>query len=508
MQLSIQIRKLFLDGSLVRAVERYGRPVQMDVTSPTRREFLMALGAVAALLAMSSAGFCGDKGGQKPNIIIILADDLGWADVGYHGARISTPSIDRLAREGVRLENFHACPLCSPTRAGLMTGRWPIRYGMGESVITPWRKYGLPKSERTLADLLAKAGYERRGAIGKWHLGHYKEKLLPLNRGFTHFYGHYNGAFDYFTHKREGQLDWHRNFETCRDEGYSTDLIGREAVRFIEESPVDKPFFLYVPFNAPHLPLQAKEQDIAKYNDIDNEKKRIYAAMVDSMDQAIGKILDALDVRGIAENSFILFFSDNGGTSYGDNRPWRGGKGSVYEGGVRVPAALRWPAGVAGGRSVDAMMGYIDVYPTIKRVAGITDPDPNPLDGRDMLDVIRRKAEAPKRDWFSYIAQGSPDKTAVCDGTWKLIVLGGNVLDMTLERAIRVDDSKAKPSVELFHLERDPGERTNLATEHPDIVAGLLERLKEFRRLKISGVPDYREGRKGFKAPKDWVIAQ
>ena len=476
--------------------------------SLTRRDFLRTLGAGAALFAMSPQGFCDGGGSQKPNIVILLADDLGWADVGYHGGHIATSGIDSLAREGVRLENFHACPLCSPTRAGLMTGRWPIRYGMGEAVITPWRKYGLPTNERTLADLLAEAGYERRGVMGKWHLGHYRKKYLPLNRGFTHFYGHYNGAFDYFTHEREGRLDWHRNFETCRDEGYSTDLIGREAARFIEQSPAEKPFFLYVPFNAPHLPLQAKEQDIAKYNHIDNEKKRIYAAMVDSMDQAIGRILDALDAKGIADNTFVLFFSDNGGTSYGDNKPWRSGKGAVYEGGVRVPAVVRWPAGIAGRRSVDAMMGYIDVYPTVKRIAGVTGSDPNPLDGRDMLDVIRGNAQSPKRDWFSYIAQGSPDKTAICDGTWKLVVVGGSVLDVTLDRAIQPGDSKKKPSVELFRLDRDPGEQTNLVAEHPDIVAKLLERLKEFRRLKISGVPYFQEDRKGFKAPQDWVIAQ
>ena len=475
-------------------------------TLPARREFLRTLAAGAALLTISPLGLCDNRKERKPNIIIILADDLGWADVGYHGGTIATPNIDRLASEGVRLENFHACPLCSPTRAGLMTGRWPIRYGMGESVITPWRKYGLPTTEQTLADLVAKAGYQRRGAFGKWHLGHYKEEFLPLNRGFTHYYGHYNGAFDYFTHKREGELDWHRNLETCRDKGYSTDLIGREAARFIDESPVGRPFFLYVPFNAPHLPLQAKEQDIAKYDSIGDEKKRIYAAMVDSMDQAIGKILTAIDARGITDNTFVLFFSDNGATRYGDNGPWRSGKGSVYEGGVRVPAVVRWPAGIAGGREVDAMMGYIDVYPTVKRIAGVTDPDPNPLDGRDMLEVIRGKAEAPKRDWFSYIAQGSADKTAICDGTWKLVVLGGSALEVTLDQAARPANSKAKPSLELFRLDRDPGEQTNLAAKHPEVVAQLLKRLKEFRRLKIDGVPDYRQGRKEFKAPKDWVI--
>jgi len=473
-------------------------------TSLTRRNFLRTIGAGAALLTISPLGLCANKKERQPNIIIILADDLGWADVGYHGGTIATPNIDRLAREGVRLENFHACPLCSPTRAGLMTGRWPIRYGMGEAVITPWRKYGLPTTEQTLANLVAKAGYRRRGAFGKWHLGHYKQEYLPLNRGFTHYYGHYNGAFDYFTHKREGELDWHRNLKTSRDEGYSTDLIAREAARFIEESPAGRPFFLYVPFNAPHLPLQAKEQDIAKYNSIADEKKRIYAAMVDSMDQAIGKILKAVDAKGITDNTFVLFFSDNGAIRYGDNGPWRSGKGSVYEGGVRVPAVVRWPARIAGGREVDAMMGYIDVYPTVKRIAGVTGPDPNPLDGRDMLDVIQGKAQPPKRDWFSYIAQGSADKTAICDGTWKLVVAGGSVLDVTLDQSPRPANSK--PSLELFRLDRDPGEQTDLAAKHPEILEQLLKRLKEFRRLKIDGVPDFRQDRQGFKAPKDWVI--
>ncbi|MHC4506431.1 MAG: arylsulfatase B [Planctomycetota bacterium] len=446
---------------------------------------------------------------KQPNIVIMLADDQGWGDVGYHGGDIATPHTDRLAREGVRLENFHVAPLCSPTRAGLMTGRWPIRYGMGESVITPWRKHGLPTTERTLADMLADAGYRRRGVFGKWHLGHYLRKFLPLNRGFTHHYGHYNGAFDYFTHEREGELDWHLQFETCRDEGYSTDLIGREAARFIEESPIDKPFFLYVPFNAPHTPLQAKNEDIAKYEKITPEGRRIYAAMVDSMDQAIGRILAAIDAKRIAEDTLVLFFSDNGAvTRHGDNGPWRSGKGSVYEGGVRVPAVVRWPAGIPGGRECHAMMGYVDVYPTLKRIAGLTAPDPNPLDGHDMLEVIRGEADPPQRDWFSYIAQGTPDRTAVCDGNWKLVVLGGSVLDVSLAPDGTPTGPAAVKSIELFHLDRDPREQTNLVAEHPDVAARLLGRLKQFRRLKIKSIPDFREGREGFVAPKDWVIRE
>lgn len=467
---------------------------------------ILSLGAVAFALAAVPLPPVAQAPPQQqpPNIVVLLADDLGWGDLGYHGAEIETPNIDRLAKEGVRLENFHAAPLCSPTRAGLMTGRWPIRYGMGASVITPWRRWGLPTSERTLADLLAGAGYTRRGVFGKWHLGHYRKAFLPLNRGFTDFYGHYNGAIDYFTHEREGELDWHRGFATSRDEGYTSDLIGREAARFIEASPAGRPFLLYVPFNAPHLPLQAKEQDIAKYSAIEDEDRRIYAAMIDLLDQAIGRILAALDARGAAENTFVLFFSDNGAvSSRGDNGAWRGGKGDVYEGGVRVPAVARWPAGLDGGREVHAMMGYVDVYPTLKRIAGVTSPDANPLDGRDMLDVIRGTAPPPQRDWFSYIAQGSPDRAAVTDGTWKLVAVGGSVLEVKPQSLM---EGPGKPRIELFRLDQDPGERKNLLAAHPEIAARLLERLQEFRRLKLDGIPDYREGREGFSAPKDWLI--
>ena len=447
--------------------------------------------------------FAASTHASPPNVVLILADDLGWADVGYHGGRVETPNIDRLAREGMRLENFHVNPLCSPTRAGLMTGRWPMRFGMMESVITPWRRYGLPVSERTLGDLMAEAGYARRGVVGKWHLGHYKEDLLPLNRGFTHFYGHYNGALDYFTHVREGELDWHQGFETCRDEGYSTDLIGREAARFIADSPGDEPFFLYVPFNAPHNPLQAKDADIEKYVQIDDERKRVYAAMIDSLDQAVGVILDAIEAKGVVDDTCVLFMSDNGAvTQYGgDNGPWRSGKGSVYEGGIRVPAVMRWPGGgVSGGREVDGMMGIIDVYPTLKRIAEVEAEDSLPLDGLDMLDVIRGKADPPIRDWFSFIAQGKPEQIAVHDGTWKLVVQGGNVL------AVSLDEVPNAMTVELYQLDEDPGESTNRATDEPEIVGRLLERLKTFRALKLDGIPGFREGQKGFVAPTDWVI--
>lgn len=473
---------------------------------------LLSCIAVTLVLTAGQPNAASAESSPQPNIVIILADDLGWGDVGYHGGRAETPHVDSLAREGVRLDNFHVCPLCSPTRAGLMTGRWPIRCGMGEAVITPWRQWGLPTTESTLADLVASAGYQNRGIVGKWHLGHYRREYLPLNRGFTFFYGHYNGALDYFTHLREQQLDWHRNSETCRDAGYSTELFGREASQFIRDCPSGRPFFLYVPFNAPHNPLQAKPEDLAKYAEIENEKERTYCAMIDCMDQAIGRILKTLDDRGLRENTLVWFISDNGAvSSYGDNGDWRGGKGSVYEGGVRVPSIIRWPrAGLAGGRSVDAMMGMIDVYPTIQRIVGAELPGQLPLDGRDMLDVMRGNATEPQRNWYSYIAQGSPDRIAVCDGTWKLVVLGGSVLDLTVDQTDAPVTSGFQDgyTVELFRLDTDPGEEINLVDQHPAEINRLLGQLKDFRALKLDGVPGFMDGRQGFVAPEDWVIPE
>lgn len=454
----------------------------------------------------------GESLNEKPNIVILLADDLGWGDVGFNGGRIDTPNIDQLARDGIRLSNFRVEPLCSPTRASLMTGRWPIRYGMGESVITPWRQYGLPTTERTLADLVAEGGYERRAAIGKWHLGHFQRKYLPLNRGFTFFYGLYNGNFDYFTHKREGELDWHRNWETSHDEGYATDLIAREAVQFIEESPTNEPFFLYVPFNAPHSPMQAKPEDIEKYVErVANPKHRTYAAMVDSMDQAIGSILTAIDKKGIRDNTCILFFSDNGGAmGFGSvNRPWRGGKGSVYEGGVRVPAVIHWPAGeLQGGSECGVMMGAIDVFPTVKAIAGIDFSEGNQLDGQNVVELIRGSAETTRRPWFSYIAQGAPERIAVLEGSWKLVVTGGPVTTVPLSHSDRVRKQPESIKLELFDLDRDPSEGRNLAESKPEVVTQLLKKLYEYRKLKLDGIPNFREGRQGFVAPKEWKIQE
>ncbi len=412
---------------------------------------------------------------EKPNVIIFLADDLGYGDVGFHGSDIQTPNIDRLAREGSQLEAFYSCPVCTPTRAGLMTGRYPIRYGLMRAVIPPQRDYGLDLDEETMADVFAKAGYKHRGIFGKWHLGHRQQKWSPTKRGFTDFIGHYNGAIDYFTHERNGERDWHLNDKPFRSEGYSTDLIGESAVAFINGVPKSEPYFLYIPFNAPHSPLQAKESDLAKYPHRAN-RSRTHAAMVDSLDQAMGKILEAAEQRGDLDDTFVLFFSDNGGVNnISSNGELKGGKTSVYQGGIRVAAAAMWKnGGIVGGKRIRERMGYIDILPTIRNMIGITIPPKKPLDGIDVLDAMRGKAKLKDRLWFSYIDQ-APDqieRLAVNTDFWKLII----------HRSAADAKERIEPTLELYEIGNDPYEKLDIAKWNPESVkkrAGRIARAKK-----------------------------
>lgn len=447
---------------------------------------------------------------EKPNIVIILADDLGWGDVGYNGGTIKTPHIDRLAKEGVILNNFYTAPICSPTRAGLLTGRYPNRFGLRQTVIPPWSDFGVDTTEVFLSDMLANAGYEHRAAFGKWHLGHAKRAYLPLQRGFTSFYGHYNGAIDYFTHMREGELDWHRDEETCDDEGYTTDLITKEAVASIKQyADRSSPFFIYVAYNAPHSPLQAKEDDLLLYGyekdeplygnaeqelvGRGNTKRQTYSAMVTAMDRGIGEILSALKEAGISEHTLVLFFSDNGAApgQGGSSGELRGSKFTEWEGGVRAPAIIRWPAGFAGGRVSNQVTGYIDVVPTVRDMVGLSSPLPRPLDGVSIWSVLTGEQAAISREF--YLGYG----TLIADNRWKLIKSGSGNPRMDIAEDL------------LFDIQNDPYEKKDLKTQHPAIYHRMLQQVTQVYDTiqPQTSVPSYETGREKFKAPKDWKIS-
>ena len=480
--------------------------------------------ALIALQTVSAAGSQPPAASSPPNVVIIVADDLGRRDVGFNGGDLATPNIDRLADEGVSLGRFYAAPVCSPTRAGLMTGRYPIRFGLMRAVIPPWRDFGMDLAETTLPELLAGAGYRHRAVFGKWHLGHTSVRYHPLRRGFTRFVGHYNGAIDYFTHEREGERDWQHGYESVDEPGYATDLIAEHAARFIDQHAADaEPFLLYVPFGAVHSPFQAKEPDLALFRGLPgielprdwrvataaareppaerrSRNRRITAAMNRALDAGVGRILDRLDRHGIADDTFVLFFSDNGGVvGVGDNRPFRGSKGTVFEGGTRVAAAARWPAGgIAGGREVDVPVAYIDVLPTLLAMAGLEPPRDRPLDGVDVGPVLRGEQPRLDRDLYSFIAQLDPavEQVSVTEPRWKLVVIGP---------ALTTPGAAAASRVELFDIVGDPGETANVAGDHPEAAARLLDKARAFRALQPAvHVPPFPAGRQGFVPPPRW----
>lgn len=467
---------------------------------------------VVLLGAWSSVASANDR---RPNIVVLLADDLGWAGVGYHDRQFQTPHIDTLVASGMELNRFYVAPMCSPTRAGLMTGRYPIRFGLGRAVIPPHRDFGLPPEETTLPEALAEMGYQHRGIFGKWHLGHLRPQWHPLRQGFTHFHGHYNGAIDYFELTREGQRDWHVDWQPSDEQGYSTHLIASAAAAWIGQvAPSEAPYFCYVPFNAPHSPFQAPEESISRLagnsSDVSPTRKQILAAMIWEMDRGIGEILAAVEQSGESDNTIVWFASDNGGVASisGNNRPLRGSKLTVYEGGIRVPAAVRWPDRIAAGSRTEELMGYIDVFPTLVSAAGADSiqRQHGPLDGIDLLPVLVGDTDArpPKaRPWFSYHGQSGleSEHLAVTLDGWKLKVNGPR-----LERTEQLRDGTNQ--LELFHLAEDPLEKENLAQEHPTQVEQLATLLVEHRDLQpADAVPPYAADNPGFVPPVNWRLS-
>lgn len=435
---------------------------------------------------------------ERPNIVIVLADDLGWGDVGFHGSEIKTPCLDALVGEGVELERFYTSPISTPTRAGLMTGRYPNRFGVRSAVIPPWREDGLDENEETMADMLARNGYKNRAIIGKWHLGHTKKVHYPMNRGFSHFYGHLNGAIDYFDLTREGELDWHNDWETCHDKGYSTELITKEAIRCIDAYEKEGPFMLYVAYNAPHTPLQAQEKDIKLYTDkFDSltpkeQKKVTYNAMVSCMDRGIGAIVDALKKKGIMDNTFFIFFSDNGtaGVPGSSSGPLRGHKFDEWDGGVHAPAVLYWKKAEKQYKNLSSQVtGFVDLVPTLKDLVGDHSRPKREYDGISILPVLNGKKACIDRDF--YLGHG-----AVVNKDYKLIRKGMKP-GLDLKQDFLVD------------YKTDPYEKKNASAGNEKIVKALYEVALKYDTITpcIPEVP-YGKGRDGFKAPKEWKVVR
>jgi len=475
----------------------------------------------AIIFLMSSSVLASDR----PNIIVMVADDLGWADVGFHGNQIiETPSLDRIAAEGTQLNRFYTTPICSPTRAALMTGRDPIRLGVAYSTIMPWQNNGIHPEETFLPELFAGAGYQT-AMVGKWHLGHAQQTYHPNSRGFEHFYGHLHTEVGFFPPFASlGGKDFQRNGVSIDDQGYESYLLADEVSRYIRERDTEKPFFIYMPFIAPHTPLDAPEDLKAKYADMEDDRGKsrskmadntrfmakltrresarpMYAAVVDGMDRSIGRVLDTLDAEGLAENTIVLFFSDNGGAVYAiggaDNAPLRGGKGDTFEGGIRVVATMRWPEKIGAGGKVDSIMSVMDVFPTLLAAAGIEPQTRHRLDGRNLLPAIVEGEHIARENLLFFIAE-SPFKNTVnvtaFNDEWKLV------------QRIETGFTSVEVSNFLFDINADPNEYQNLALDHPDVVAELADEIRHWRNLyPVAGTRSELMPPPGWRAPLDWA---
>ncbi|MHC4478746.1 MAG: sulfatase [Planctomycetota bacterium] len=442
----------------------------------TRRQFLGS-----SLLAASGICFGGkvwpakanQNGNHGPNIVIIVSDDQGYADSSCydHPKEVSTPNIDRLAAEGVRLTNGYASAyVCAPTRAGLLTGRYQQRFGF---YTAPDSRTGMPLSEITVADLLKKRGYAT-AVIGKWHLG-IEPEYHPLRRGFDEFYGFLgHGGHDYFNLEiTDEYTSIYRNDKPINDTGYLTNNLAREAVSFIERNK-KRPFFLYLPFNAVHWPLQALLKHIELFNTGD-QNRDIYLAMLVCMDEAIGRVLDALKRTGADDNTLIIFFSDNGGArkNLANNGVLRDYKHSVYEGGIRVPFIVRWPDKLPKGTVCAEPIISLDVMPTICAAVGVELPEGCVYDGKDMLPALRGKTKGPLHKalfWYD-----GTDQWAVRAGKWKLL--------------------SRKGSLELYDLQTDISEKNNLMEQNPEVVKRLQQTFTAWKNQMAPRIRRVKSGR-------------
>jgi arylsulfatase A-like enzyme len=413
------------------------------------RCFVIALSILFAGPASPAAA----QSPRPPNIVLILADDMGYAEMGTQGNRdVPTPHIDSLAKQGVRFTSgYVSAPLCAPTRAGLMTGRYQQRFGF-ETNPGPEdyadEKFGLPRSEPTIAERLKSGGYAT-GMVGKWHLG-YKPELQPTARGFDEFFGFLSGAHDYLPGGRRGasRNPILRGTQPVTEKEYLTDALGREAVAFIETHRAT-PFFLYLPFNAVHAPLEAIDKYRRRFDAIKDPTRRTFAAMLSAMDDNIGRVLDALRTHGLEEQTLVFFISDNGGPTpqtTSSNVPLRGHKGQLFEGGIRVPLIIQWKSHLPAGKVDDRPVIQLDVLPTAMAAAGLAIAPDWKLDGVNLLPFLSGEKSGPPHDTLYWRFQ---NQHAIRRGDWKLV------------------QTRADLKPQLYNLAADIRESTDLADREP-----------------------------------------
>lgn len=442
---------------------------QRCFTRSVRGSFIPLLTPVLALMLACVQAASARSG--PPNVIIIYTDDQGSIDAGCYGASdLETPNIDRLAATGTRFTQFYApAPVCSPSRAGLLTGRYPLSAGVPGNVSSRKGGTGMPAAQYTLAEHLRDAGYAT-AHIGKWHLG-YTPETMPNNQGFDYSFGHMGGCIDNYSHffywAGPNTHDLHRNGkEVFHDGAYFPDLMVKEARGFMEEHQ-EKPFFIYFAMNMPHYPYQGDAAWLAHYNAADVPYPRnLYAAFISSLDTRIGAVIDSVEALGLSEETIIVFQSDHGHSTEerahfggGSAGPYRGAKFSMFEGGLRVPAIIRWPGHLEAGGVREQLAHGCDWFPTISELCGVPLPA-GPLDGKSLAAVLALpEAESPHEVLHWLTGDGENAQWAVREGDWKLV---GNPRDPTLP------EGTSLPARFLVNLAADPGEQTNLSDREPE----------------------------------------
>lgn len=386
---------------------------------------------------------------SQPNVIFILVDDMGFGDVGYNGSEIATPNLDKMARKGMTLNRNYVYPICSPTRASLLTGQNSLYYGIDGPMSDD---NGLPIDLKIMPEYFRELGYQTF-MVGKWHLGIGNTDYWPISRGFDSHYGFLGGSIDYYTHVYSGGLDWQREGVSLREEGHATDLFTAEAKKIINDRDPNNPFFLYLAYNAPHSPLQTTPKNSGLNEDVTAGNRYVYAEIVTQLDDGIGQIIDALENQGILENTIVVFSSDNGGSlSLGSNNgDLRGGKGSPWEGGMRVPGLIMWANHITVGQVLDQQIFIQDWLTTLLDAVG---GESSPLEiksGQSMWSAISSGIEIERNP----LILGSASSKAVYDWPWKLVREG--------------DDGEHQ----LYNVLEDPYEKENLAQVKPEILTRL-----------------------------------